>query len=92
MSLFKKSKENITIAFYVIYTLITYLLYVGFPGDAKTPNMGVVALFLMIPISFIYAAVQVVRHFNTDKSYYKCLLIHTVAWFSIITFLTNVKH
>ncbi|MEC4051025.1 hypothetical protein OX284_016435 [Flavobacterium sp. SUN046] len=91
MTPFKFSKENITIAFYVIYSLVTYLLYEFFPGDAKTPNMGVVCLFMMIPISFIYAAVQVVRHFNTDKSYFKCLLIHTVAWFSIITFLTNLK-
>lgn len=91
MNLNKFSKENITIAFYVIYAALSYGAYLLFPGDAKTPNFGKLMMFLLIPISFFYAAAHVIKHFNSDKSYFKCLLIHTVAWFSIITFLTNLK-
>lgn len=85
------TKETLTIVFYVIFLGATYALYLLMPGDATTPNMGVALLFLLIPVSFLYASVQVYRHFNSDKSYFKCLLIHTLAWFSIITFLTNLK-
>lgn len=85
------SKENTTIAFYIIYVAISYAAYVLFPGDEKVPNFGTVLMFLLIPISFVYAVVHVIKHFNTNKSYLKCLLIHTVAWFSIITFLTSLK-
>lgn len=89
MNLNNYTKENITIAFYAIYIVIAYLLYTLFPGDAKMPNMGILFMFLLIPISLGYASYQVYKHFNSNKSYLKCLLIHTVAWFSIITFLTN---
>ena len=91
MNLNNYSKETLTLAFYAIYIAFTYLLYVTFPGDAKTPNMGVVAMFLLIPISLAYASFQVYKHFNSNQSYFKCLLIHTLAWFSIITYLTNIN-
>jgi hypothetical protein len=89
MNLNTFTKETITISFYVVYIAIAYLLYTLFPGNKTEPNMGIVAMFLLIPISLSYAFVQAYRHFNSDKSYLKCLLIHTIAWFSIITFLTN---
>lgn len=89
MNLNKFPKENVTIGFYVLYILLAGICFELFPGDAKTPNMGVLLFFLLIPISFIYAAIHVIRHFNSDKSYFKCLIIHVVAWLSIITFLTN---
>lgn len=88
--MFKKiSKEALTLGFYIIYITLTVICYTYFPGDAKTPNIGFVLLFLLIPISFGYAIAQVLRHFKNEKSYFKCFLIHGVAWFSIITFLTN---
>lgn len=83
-------KETVTLGFYIVYIALTYLLYVFFPGDSKTPNSGVVFMFLLIPISLVYASIQAYRHFNSDKSYIKCIFIHAVAWFSIITFLTNL--
>jgi hypothetical protein len=91
MNLNKFSKETLTIVFYVAYIAISYLFYLLFPGDAKTPNFGTLMMFLLVPIAFTYACVQIYRHFNSDKSYFKCLLIHTVAWFSIVSFLTNLK-
>ncbi|WP_298118508.1 hypothetical protein [Flavobacterium sp.] len=91
MNLNKFSKETLTIVFYVVYIAISYLFYLLFPGDAKTPNFGKLMMFLLVPIAFAYACVQIYKHFNSDKSYFKCLLIHTVAWFSIVTFLTNLK-
>ena len=91
MNLNKFSKENLTIAFYALYIALSYVFYLLFPGDAKTPNSGTLLMFLLIPISLTYAIVQVYRHLNSDKSYFKCLLIHTVAWFSIVLFLTNIK-
>ena len=89
MKLSSFPKETVTIGFYIVYIALTYLLYVLFPGDTKTPNFGVVFMFFLIPISLIYASVQAYRHFNTETSYIKCIFIHAVAWFSIITFLTN---
>ena len=91
MNLNKFPKENLTIAFYVIYIALSYALFLLFPGDAKTPNSGKLMMFLLIPISLTYAIIQVYRHLNSEKSYFKCLLIHTVAWFSIVLFLTNIK-
>lgn len=89
MNLNTFTKETITVIFYVVYIAIAYLLYTIFPGDDITPNIGIVSMFLLIPISLIYALIQAYKHFNSDKSYLKCLLIHAVAWFSIITFLTS---
>jgi len=92
MNLNKFSKENLTIAFYVIYVAVSYGAFLLFPGDAKTPNFGKLLMFLLIPVSFVFASIQVYKHFNSDKSYFRCMLIHTVAWFSIITYLTNLKN
>lgn len=83
----KYSKETITIAFYIVYILVAGLCYELFPGDAKTPNMGVLLFFLLIPIGIVYALVQVVKHLNSNVSYLKCFLIHVTVWVSIIVFL-----
>lgn len=91
MNLNNYSKETITLAFYIVYISLAYILYLLFPGDDKSPNSGILFMFLLIPISLIYASVQAYKHFNSDKSYIKCIFIHAVAWFSIITFLTNLK-
>ena len=85
------SKEAITAGFYIIYLLIAYLLSSTVVGNEKAINLGILLFFLLIPISFIYAFYHVVKHFNSQKSYIFCLLIHAVAWFSIISFLTNYK-
>jgi hypothetical protein len=90
MNLNNYSKESVTLGFYIFYITITYLFYVLFPGDEKTPNFGIVFMFLLIPISLAYASFQAYKHFNSTKSYFKCLLIHTAAWFSIITYLTTI--
>lgn len=87
----KLSKEAVTAIFYIVYMLISYLMYSFFPGSKTVPNMGVVLFFLLIPISFIYAIYHLLKHFNSRVSYLQCLLIHAVAWFSVITFLTNFK-
>lgn len=87
----KVSKEAVTAAFYIVYMLVAYLFYHLFPGNATMPNMGVLLFFLLIPISFIYAAYHLIKHFNSGVNHIQCLLIHAVAWFSIITFLSNFK-
>ncbi|MES2746744.1 MAG: hypothetical protein V4648_00100, partial [Bacteroidota bacterium] len=87
MNLNKFTKENVTIGFYIIYILIAAACYELFPGDAKTPNMGVLLFFLLIPIGLIYAFVHAVRHINSTVSYMKCFLIHITVWISIIAFL-----
>jgi len=89
MNFNKFSKESVTIGFYIIYLLVAGLCFQLFPGDAKKPNIGVLLMFLLIPVSFIYAAAHILRHFNSGKSYFKCLVIHVIAWLSIIGFLTN---
>jgi hypothetical protein len=81
MNLNKFSKENVTIAFYVIYAALSYGAYLLFPGDAKTPNFGKLLMFLLIPISFIYAAAHVIKHFNSDKSYFNCGLVFNYYFF-----------
>ena len=91
MNLNKFSKETITISFYIIYILLAGLCYELFPGDAKTPNMGVLLFFLLIPIGLVYAVVQAVRHLNSNVSYLKCFLIHVTVWVSIILFLSTYK-
>lgn len=83
------SKEYITAGFYVIYLLICGICYIAFPGDTKTPNIGVLFLFLLVPISFGFAVYHVIKHFNSEKNYTKCLFIHVIAWFSIIGILSN---
>lgn len=91
MNLNKFSKETVTLGFYIIYILTAGICYELFPGDAKTPNMGVLLFFLLIPIALIYALVHAVRHLNSTVSYVKCFLIHVTVWISIITFLTSYK-
>jgi len=84
------SKETVIISFYIIYFLVAALFYWLFPGDKKTPNMGVVLLFLFIPISFVYASVHIYKHFMGKTSYLKCILIHTLAWASVLMILGNL--
>jgi len=91
MYLNKFTKENLTIGFYIIYILFAGLCYELFPGDAKTPNMGVLLFFLLIPIGLIYALVHAIRHVNSNISYVKCFLIHITVWISIIVFLGSYK-
>ena len=91
MNLKNFSKETVTISFYIIYILSAGLCYELFPGDAKTPNMGVLLFFLLIPIALIYAVVHAVRHVNSNVSYLKCFLIHITVWISIILLLSNYK-
>ena len=91
MNLKNFSKETVTISFYIIYILFAGLCYELFPGDAKTPNMGVLLFFLLIPIALIYAVVHAVRHVNSNVSYLKCFLIHITVWISIILLLSNYK-
>ena len=88
MILSKISKENYTIAFYVLYILLAGILYQLFPGDPKTPNFGVLMLYIMIPISLVYFMYHMAKHLYSDKNYLKCLLIHGVVWISIIVILT----
>jgi len=89
MNLNKFSKENITTAFYIIYILIVGICYELFPGDAKTPNMGVLLLYVMIPVSLIYFMVHLVKQIYGNQSYVKCLLIHGVAWLSVAVILST---
>lgn len=89
MNLNKFSKENITIAFYTIFILIAGACYELFPGDAKTPNIGVLLLYLFIPISLIYFMVHLVKQIYGDQSYVKCLLIHGVVWLSVAVILST---
>jgi hypothetical protein len=91
MNLNKFTKETVTLGFYIIYILIAALCYELFPGDAKTPNMGVLLYFLLIPIGLIYALIHAIKHINSNVSYVKCFLIHIVVWISITLFLTNYK-
>jgi len=88
MNLNKFSKENITTAFYIIYILIAGICYELFPGDAKTPNMGVLLLYVMIPVSLIYFMYHLVKQIYGNQSYAKCLLIHGVAWLSVAVILS----
>lgn len=91
MILSKYSKENVTIGFYTVYILIAAACYELFPGDAQTPNMGVLLFFLLIPLALVYALIHAVKHLNSNVSYVKCFLIHVTVWISIIAFLTNFK-
>ena len=88
MNFNKLSKENITIGLYIIYILIAGLVYQYFPGDAKSPNMGVLMLYVFIPISLIYFMYHLIKHLYSGKSYSKCLLIHTIVWVSIVAILS----
>jgi hypothetical protein len=89
MNLNKFSKENITTAFYIIYILIAGICYELFPGDAKNPNMGVLLLYVLIPVSLIYFMVHLVKQIYGNQSYVKCLLIHGVAWLSVAVILST---
>ena len=91
MNLNKFTKETVTIGFYIVYILLAGLCYELFPGNAKTPNMGVLLFFLLIPIGLIYALVHAIKHLNSNVSYIKCFLIHVTVWISIIAFLTSYK-
>jgi hypothetical protein len=89
MNLNKFSKENITIAFYTLYILLAGICYELFPGDAKTPNVGVLLFYFFIPISLVYFMVHLVRQLYSGKNYIKCIVIHGVVWLSIFLILTN---
>ena len=86
----KYSKENITIGFYVCYILIAGLCYELFPGDSKNPNIGVLLLYLFIPISIVYFLVHLIRQLFGNINHTKCLLIHGTVWASILAVLTLV--
>lgn len=88
MYLNKFSKENVTIGFYVIYILFAGIAYELFPGDAKTPNMGVLLLYLFIPVSIIYFLVHLIRQLFGGINHTICLVIHGVVWGSILVALT----
>ena len=85
------SKENVTLGFYVIYIFIAGICYEIFPGDAKTPNIGVLLLWLFIPISIIYFTYHIIRHLFLNINHLTCLIIHGVVWISIYVVLTNFK-
>jgi hypothetical protein len=89
MNLNKFSKENITIAFYTIFILIAGVCYELFPGDAKKPNIGVLLLYIFIPVSIIYFMVHLVKQIYGNQSYVKCLLIHGVVWLSVAVILST---
>lgn len=84
----KYSKENVTIGFYVCYILLAGIAYELFPGDAKNPNMGVLLLYLFIPISIIYFMVHLIRQLFGNINHIKCILIHGLVWASILIVLT----
>ncbi len=84
----KFSKENVTIGFYVFYIFIAGICYELFPGDARNPNVGILLLYLFIPISLIYFMVHLVRQLFGGKDHNKCLIIHGVVWGSILVVLT----
>jgi hypothetical protein len=89
MNLNKFSKENITIAFYTIFILIAGVCYELFPGDAKKPNIGVLLLYIFIPVSIIYFMVHLIKQIYGNQSYVKCLLIHGVVWLSVAVILST---
>ena len=84
----KYSKENVLLGFYVIYILISGLCYQLFPGDAKNPNIGVLLLYLFIPISLVYFMVHLIRQLFGKTNYIRCIIIHGVVWGSILIMLT----
>jgi hypothetical protein len=84
----KFSKENVTIGFYVIYIFIAGICFELFPGDAKSPNMGILLLYLFIPISLVYFMIHLVRQLFGNVNHIKCLTIHGVVWGSILVVLT----
>ena len=88
MNLNKFTKENITIAFYIIYILIAGICYELFPSHGNTPNGGVLLLYLFVPISIIYFMVHLVKQLYGNQSYAKCLLIHGVVWLSVAVILS----
>ncbi|RAR72919.1 hypothetical protein [Flavobacterium aciduliphilum] len=88
MNLNRFSKEHITIAFYIIYITISGVCFELFPGDAKNPNMGVLLIYVMIPISLIYFMYHLIKQLYGTTSYAKCLMIHGVAWLSIAVILS----
>lgn len=84
----KFSKENVLLAFYVIYIVVAGILFELFPGNSKQPNAGVLMLYLFIPISIIYFMVHLIRQLFGKKDHVKCILIHGVVWASILVVLT----
>jgi hypothetical protein len=84
----KFSKENVTIAFYVIYIFIAGICFELFPGDAKNPNVGVLLLYVFIPISLIYFMFHLMRQLFGRKDCLNCIIIHGVVWASILIVLT----
>ena len=89
MDISKFSKENTTIGFYVIYLIIAGILYEFFPGNDKTPNFGVLMLYIFIPISLVYFMYHLIKHLYSTISYSKCLLIHAIVWVSIVAILSS---
>ena len=85
----KFTKENTTIAFYTIFILLAGLCYEIFPGNAKKPNIGVLLLYLFIPVSIIYFMTHLVKQIYGNQSYIKCLIIHGVVWLSIAVILST---
>jgi hypothetical protein len=84
----KFSKENVTIGFYVIYILIAGVCFELFPGDEKTPNVGVLLLYAFIPISLIFFMIHLIKHLFGGINHTKCIVIHGVVWGSILVVLT----
>lgn len=84
----KFSKENVLLGFYVIYIVIAGICFELFPGDANNPNLGILLLYLFIPISLVYFMVHLVRQLFGGKDHTKCLIIHGVVWGSILVVLT----
>lgn len=84
----KYSKENVTIGFYVIYILIAGICFELFPGNAQTPNVGVLLLYLFIPISLVYFMYHLVKQLFGNQNHIKCIVIHGVVWGSILVVLT----
>ena len=91
MNLNKFSKESVTLAFYIIYILIAGICFELFPGDSKSPNIGIVLLYVFIPISLVYFMVHLIRQLYGGKNYIKCIIIHGVVWLSIFVILSTAK-
>lgn len=66
--------------------LLFYTLWISilFFTNELFPEVGLLLFLLLIPISIIYFIVHLMRFFNGNPAYFKCLGVHFICWIAIL--------
>lgn len=76
-----------TSSFYIVSFIIIAILEKQGPSGACAPGLGMMAFFLLIPVSAVLFLISLYKSAEQDRTYLYSAMVHILVWTGIYLYL-----